>query len=160
MKKKAKKRRAASKKAASRPRSRAQKAADESALKAFEEGKFLAVSEADRAAAVAGLKERQAAREQAKSAMVGMGEIRKRLGITQERLAGELGVDKSDISRAESGRHVPSLERVLVTVNAIQNLSGLSIAPALRDSLLDGLYAGLGEFESCLDSSPLEEATA
>ena len=161
MKKKAKKARgAAHKPPVVRSRSDAEKAADERALEAFEQGEFLAVSEVDQAAAVARLKERRAAREQAKSAARGLGEIRKGLGITQERLAGEIGVDKSDISRAESGRHVPSLERILVTVRAIQNLSGLSLAPAAPGSLLDAIYSGLGELESCLDSAPLKEVAS
>ena len=86
MKKKAKKeRRAARKPPVVRARLGAEEAADESALEAFEQGEFLAVSDVDHAAAIARLKERRAAREQAKHAARGLGEIRKGLGITQER---------------------------------------------------------------------------
>ena len=65
MKKKAKKKRAAAQEGP-RLRSAAEKTADESARGAFEQGEFLTVSEADRAAGLACLKERRAAREESR----------------------------------------------------------------------------------------------
>ena len=55
-------------------------------------------------------------------------EARRRAGLTQAELAGRSGTTQSDIARLESGRRLPTLERVRALVNAC----GFDLALGLR----------------------------
>lgn len=85
-----------------------------------------------------------------------LGDLRRLRGITQAALAEEIGSDKTDVSRAESGRHAPSMERFIATIRAIERLSGRPVSDP-RDATLEDLYGTFETLEEAIDRKPLEE---
>ena len=141
------------------PRTARQRAADASALLAFERGELLAVPRKKLADAVVSARERSHILAEVRMAAGELGRLRRQWGITQEQLARAIGSHKTDISRAESGRHAPSLRRLLLTVRAIEQLSGAEVAgseAARFDPLLERLYAAFETPQTCLRSVAME----
>ena len=127
------------------PRTPGQKRADQKVLEAVEKGEFPTVSPAARKEAIARLRDKRKAREQAAQLGAALGEERRVLGITQEQLAQTLGTQKSNISRLESGRHGGlSMETFLAACTALKSLYGTDPLP----SLLEAIHSGIPPLDS------------
>jgi DNA-binding XRE family transcriptional regulator len=88
------------------PRNAKEQDADESALRLFEEGKFLQVEPALEREAIDYVQRRHQARREVVAALgKELGVLRRAHGLTQEQVALALGTNKSNISRLESGRY-------------------------------------------------------
>lgn len=88
------------------PRTAAERRADESALRSFEQGNFLRVEPAREREAIDYVQSRHQARREVVAGLgKELGVLRRAHGLTQEQVALALGTNKSNISRLESGRY-------------------------------------------------------
>ena len=115
------------------PRTAAEKRADASALRLFQQGDFLSVDRTVERDAMAHVQRRyQARRETVASLGKELGILRRAHGLTQEQVAVALGTQKSNISRLESGQYGGlTIEYFIAVLDAFRVL-GQASSPAAR----------------------------
>ena len=133
------------------PRSERQRRADEAALAAFDDGKFLRVSPAIERAAIEFVTRRQAERRTFAGQLgVRLGLLRRAHGISQQQLARVLGTSKSNVSRLERGRDGGlTVERLIAVEEAIRSLAGRAAVASHEERLIH--VEPLGRFQNPID---------
>ena len=122
------------------PRAAAEKRADESVRRLFEQGDFLRVDRTVERDAIEHVKGRyQARRETVASLGKELGVLRRAHGLTQDQVAVALGTKKSNISRLESGQYGGlTIEYFIAVLDAFRVLGQTSSpARARRGGVVD-----------------------